>query len=250
MTQSNSWHDNDEFWLTFASFMFDEDRLGKTPEEVDKVLALLDVKERAKILDMGCGPGRHSLELARRGYRVTGIDRTLPYLELARQKAAEAGLDIEFHHADMRSYEQSNHFDAALSLFTSFGYFEAAEDNRQSLSNIFHSLKPGGQLVLQFMGKEVLARIFVERDWVEKDGAFHLQERSVSKDWSWMQNRWILLKDGKVLEYELGHWIYSAAEINQMLQDVGFSTVKIYGNLDGDDYDINAQQLVAVAQKF
>jgi SAM-dependent methyltransferase len=149
----------------------------------------------------------------------------------------------------MRTYQRANHFDAALSLFTSFGYFEAPEENRQVLSNICHSLKSGGQFVLQFMGKEVLARIFVERDWVEKDGAFHLQERSVSKNWSWMQNLWILLKGGKALEYKIGHWIYSAAEITQMLQDVGFSTVKIYGSLDGDVYDIKAQQLVAVAQK-
>jgi len=249
MKRSDLWHDDDKFWLTFAPFMFDEDRLAGTLEEVDKILALLNVEEGAKILDMGCGPGRHSLELARRGYRVTGIDRTLPYLELARQNAAEAGLNIDFYHADMRNYERANHFDAALSLFTSFGYFEAAEENHQALSNIFHSLKSGGQLILQFMGKEVLARIFVERDWVEKDGAFHLQERSISKDWSWIQNRWILLKDGETLEYESGHWLYSAFEITVLLQDVGFSTVNIYGNFDGDDYGIQASQLVALALK-
>jgi SAM-dependent methyltransferase len=249
MTKSSPWHDNDEFWLAFAPFMFDEGRVEGTPEEVDKIHTLLEVEQGANILDMGCGPGWHSLELARRGYRITGIDVTMPFLELARQRAKEAGLDIAFHHADMRTYQRANHFDAALSLFTSFGYFEAPEENRQVLSNICHSLKSGGQFVLQFMGKEVLARIFVERDWVEKDGAFHLQERSVSKNWSWMQNRWILLKGGKALEYKIGHWIYSAAEITQMLQDVGFSTVKIYGSLDGDAYDIKAQQLVAVAQK-
>ncbi len=249
MNKVNHWHDSDEFWLAFAPFMFDEDRLAGTPGEIDKILALLNIDDEASILDMGCGPGRHSLELARRGYTVTGIDRTLPYLEVARQKAAEAGLDIEFHHGDMRKYERPNHFDVALSLFTSFGYFEAAGENRQALSNIYHSLRTGGKFILQFMGKEVLARIFVERNWVEKDGAFHLQERSVSNNWSWIQNRWILLKDGETREYETGHWLYSAFEITEMLLEVGFSTVNIYGNLDGDDYDIKAQQLVAVAQK-
>jgi 2-polyprenyl-3-methyl-5-hydroxy-6-metoxy-1,4-benzoquinol methylase len=158
------WFEDDRFWETMAPHMFGPQRIEGTPTEVDQVLDLLEVESGAHILDLACGPGRHTLELARRGFRVTGVDRTAAYLERAREQAAEEELEIEFVQADMREFRRPDAFDAAVNLFTSFGFFEHAADDLQVVRNLYDSLKPGGRLLMEMSGKEVLARMFRERD--------------------------------------------------------------------------------------
>ena len=249
MTKKEKWHDDDAFWTAFAPFWFDDERMAAAPLEVDQALSLLGLDAGTAILDLGCGPGRHSLELARRGYGVTGVDRTAYFLEKARTVAKQEELDVEFVQADMRSFKRKNSFEGAISLFTSFGYFEDAAENLQVLKNVCHSLKLGGTLLLETIGKEVLARIFEERDWVERDGTFLLQERQVSEEWSWMENRYILLEQGRRIEYSVSHWIYSARELSQLLSAGGFSTVEVFGGLDGTPYDHKARRLAVLARK-
>jgi SAM-dependent methyltransferase len=249
MTESKTWHENDDFWEMMAPFMFSENNWAAAPAEVDRVTALLDLLPGAAILDLGCGPGRHSLELARRGFCVTGVDRTALYLEQAQRRAEGEGLTVEFVQEDMRRFCRPDTFDAALSLFTSFGYFDTPEENQQVLVNVHSSLKGGGRLIMELMGKEVLARVFQARDWQEQDGAFFLQERQVSDDWTRMENRWILLKGQIQYDFRVSHWIYSAAELSVMLRDSGFSSVDAYGNTEGTPYDPTARRLVLVARK-
>jgi len=217
--------------------------------EIDRTTALLGVEPGAAILDMCCGPGRHSLELARRGYRVTGVDRTAAYLEQARQQAQEEGLTLELVENDMRHFYRPNSFDGAMLMYTSFGYFEDPTENLQVIANVYRSLKGRGALIMDMMGKEVLARVFRERDWDEVDDAIILQQRKGSKNWSWLENRWIALEDQQRYEIEVSHWIYSATELSDMLKECGFSSVDVYGDLEGAPYDHTAKRLVAVARK-
>jgi cyclopropane fatty-acyl-phospholipid synthase-like methyltransferase len=249
MTEPKTWHEDDGFWEMVAPFMFSENSWAAAPAEVDQATALLDLEPGAAILDLGCGPGRHSLELARRGFRVTGVDRTALYLAQAQRRAEEEGLTIEFVQEDMRRFRRPDTFDAALSLFTSFGYFDAAEENQQVLVNLHSSLKRGGKLIVELMGKEVLARVFQARDWQEQDGVFFLQQRQVSDDWTRMENRWILLKGQTRYDFQVSHWIYSAAELSAMLRDSGFGSVDAYGSTEGTPYDHTARRLVVVARK-
>jgi SAM-dependent methyltransferase len=248
-TMMTEWHDDDIFWTKMAPFMFSEARWEGTPAEVDALTALVGLRPNSAVLDLGCGPGRHSLELARRGFQVTGVDRTRLYLQEARKRAADEGLAIDFVEADMRSFRQPERFDVALSLFTAFGYFEEAAENQRVLQNIYDSLHPGGVLLLELMGKEILASIYQARDWDEVDGVFLLQERKVSKNWSWIKNRWIVTGDGETIAYESGHWVYSAVELQLMLIEAGFSRVDIYGDVEGRPYGVEAKRLVAAAWK-
>jgi SAM-dependent methyltransferase len=245
----HTWHEDDDFWELMAPFMFQEQRMVGAVAEVDQVLALLGVEPEASILDLGCGPGRHTLELARRGFTVTGVDRTAAFLQKARRKANRDNLSVEFVLEDMRRFRRAGAFDGALSLFTSFGYFEDPAENLKVLANIQRSLKEGGSLIIEVMGKEVLARIFQEKGWDEVDGAYFLLERRVSKNWNWMENRWILLQDQIQREFCVTHWLYSAAELSALLKESGFKEIEIFGTLDGDPYDQRAKRLVAVAHK-
>jgi len=243
-----AWHEDDAFWEAFGPVMFTEKLRAAAPADVDAIVELVDLPLGASILDLGCGVGRHALELARRGYQVTGVDRTVAYLAEARERARKEGLPGAFLMADMREFVRPAAFDMVLSLRTSFSYFKDAADNKKVLVNVARSLKPQGRFVLQLMGKEVLARIFQARDWREQDGTYFLQERTVSDNWGWMQNRWILIQDGCVQEFNVSHWIYSAAELVSLLTSSGFAHVDVYGDLEGAPYDQAAKELVAIAR--
>ena len=249
-TKEKPWYEQDDFWETFGPMMFTEQRITGAAEEVEQVLTLLDLQAGAKVCDLCCGVGRHSLELARRGFELAGVDRTASYLAKARARAKDEGLNVEFIAADVRSFIRPEAFDVVLNLFTSFGYFEDDDDNAKMLENINASLKPAGRLVVEIMGKEALARVFQERDWHESDDTILLEERKLSEDWRRIDTRWILLKDGKQqAECRFSLRLYSAVELKELLKQCGFSHVDIYGSLAGEPYDQNAKRLVVVARK-
>ncbi len=243
------WHEQDYFWSTWEPILFDKERWVKTPEEIDKILALIRVKPPAIVLDLCCGPGRHSLELARRGFTVTGVDRTKKYLQQAAKRAKQERLKIEFILKDMRRFYRTNAFDVVLNLFTSFGYFKNIGDDRRVVKNVYRSLKINGVFIMQLMGKEVLARIWQPKDWHMTKDAIILEERKVCKNWSWIENRWIMIKKHKRIEFKVSHRIYSAVELKTLLMANGFKKVKVYGSLLGTPYDNNAKALLLVAYK-
>lgn len=243
-----AWYEQDDFWETVP--MFSPDHMEKAPREVELIIFLLGLQPGTAVLDLCCGIGRHSIEFARRGFRVTGVDRTASYLETARQVAAAEGLRVELIQADAREFVRAEAFDLAINLYTSFGYFEDPAEDRKMAENLFRSLKPGGSLIMDLMGKETLARIFKPRDWTElPDGSLFLQERSIKDDWTWIENRWILVRDGQRRDFTLGHRLYDGAGLRALLLDVGFESVALYGNLGGAPYDNDARRLIVMAHK-
>ncbi len=244
-----AWHEQDDFWTKWAPFMFHERRWEQAQEEVANIISLLKVSRGASILDLCCGPGRHSLQLARAGFLVTGVDRTRTYLQKARKQAEKEGLNVKFIRDDMRHFCKPNTFDAAINLFTSFGYFEDMAEDKKVIANVSRSLKSGGIFLIDTMGKELLARIFRERDWYEVNDILVLQERNVCRNWSWIENRWIMIKDGEIEEHKVSHRLYSAVELAAILKDCGFTAVDAYGDLTGAPYDHTAKRLVLVAHK-
>ena len=87
------WFENDDFWRDFYPFMFPDERFAAAPDEVSRILALAQCSG-GSVLDLCCGPGRHSVELARRGFRVTGVDRSPFLLAKAHELAATSGASI------------------------------------------------------------------------------------------------------------------------------------------------------------
>ncbi len=136
-----------------------------------------------------------------------------------------------------------------VNLFTSFGYFEDPEEDRQVATNVYRSLKSGGAFLIDMMGKEILARVFRKRDWDEENGVLILEERKITKNWSWMESRWIIFADNNRAEVNFSHRIYSAMELASLLTECGFAHVDAYGDLEGRAYDHLARRLVAVARK-
>lgn len=245
----SDWHESDDFWHAFGGSMFDEAAWDEAAGQVGAVIELLGIPPGARVLDLCCGPGRHTLELARCGFKVTGVDRTEEFLEECRRRADEAGLDVDLAHSDMREFVSPGAFDVAVNLSTSFGYFPEAADDRCVVENLFTSLAGGGRVLLDVMGKEVLARIFQSKQWRERDGDLYLYERTIRDGWSWIDDRWIRISGRTRQEYTVGHRLYSAAELGGLIEDAGFQDVRAFGHLDGRPYDTEAERLVVTARK-
>ena len=243
------WHEQDGFWDTFAPSIFDRPRRDLAAQETEQLIERLGLTPDHRICDLCCGVGRHSLELARHGFAVTAVDRTERYLREAESTAQKEGLDIEFVPADMRDFCRAETFDVVLNLFTSFGYFAAQRDDRQVIENVHRSLKPGGRFLLDLIGKEIIARVFRTHDWHGVDGGMMLEERRIVDSWTRIENRWILVRDGKSHEWRFSHRLYSAAELTALLEDCRFGNVQVYGSLDGSPYDEKAERMVLVAYK-
>lgn len=243
------WFDDDAFWRELYPFMFPEKRFTDTPDQIEMVLALTRPAGMVA-LDLCCGPGRCSVALAKKGFAVTGVDRTRLLLNKARARARAAKTRVEWVESDMRDFVRPGAFDLALSMFTSFGYFDDKAEDIQVLRNVFSSLRPSGVFLIDVMGKERIAKIF-QPTMSERlaDGTILVQRHAVFDDWSRMQNEWVLLRKGKATTFKFHFTIYSGQELKDRLEQVGFADVRLYGSLQGDGYGPDSQRLIAVARK-
>lgn len=243
------WFESEDFWRDLYPFMFPAERFRAANDEVTEILALTQCTGH-RVLDLCCGPGRHSVEFAQRGFSVTGVDRSPFLLQIARQRGAEAGVSVEWVSDDMRQFVRPDTFDLACNMFTSFGYFKDEQDDLTVLRNVHTSLKDGGVLIMELLGKERLARVWQNSSCNDlPDGAVLLERRQLRCDWSRILSEWTLIKDGHTRTFSFEHAIYSGRELKDRLLDCGFHTVRLYGSLGGAPYDQEAVRLVAVAHK-
>jgi SAM-dependent methyltransferase len=243
------WFDDDELWRALTPLMFSRERCGDAAVLVPKALKL--VKPAGNdVLDLCCGFGRWSIPLAKRGFRVTGVDRTKPFLSRARADARKAQVRIAWVRQDMRDFVRPGTFDVALSMFTSFGYFDDKGEDLLVLKNLFTSLRPGGSLLMEMAGKEILARIFQPTTSSPlPDGGVLFERHEVFDGWSRVRNEWTLIKNGKARTWRFHVTIYSGQELRDRLEQADFTDVKLFGSFDGDEYGLNAQRLIAVGRR-
>jgi SAM-dependent methyltransferase len=244
------WYENffGRDWLELVALRISEER---TREQVDFLVEALALAPGARVLDLACGHGRHSLELARRGYRVTGLDLSAPSLEVARETAEDGGLEVEFGECDMREIPFEDEFDAVLNLFSSFGYFEDAEDDRRVLSAVAGALRPGGAFLLDTIHPPWLFRHFQPLSWEEHDdGTLFLEERTLDLLRGRSDARWIAVRpDGGRSELRHSLRIYTLAELASMLAEAGLDVERTYGGFDGSELGLESRRLIVVARK-
>ncbi len=243
------WFEDQKFWEDFRSVLFHKDRMRSTSQQVDKILDLLDLEIGDKILDLCCGVGRHSLEIARRGYEVTGVDLTEKYIEKGDRRARKEGLNVEFINSDMRDFRRENTYDAAINFFSSFGYFKEDEDNFKVIQNVHSSLKIGGKFLIDVMGRKVMTREFTQEREGRLDDGYFIEEREIKGDWELLENRWTLITEDDVKKGTFYIKIYSAEGLREMLREAGFAEIDLYGDLDKSEYGEDAERLIAVARK-
>ena len=274
MEYEKEWFNDDDFWKNYAPIIFDNKRWTEVPEVADAVtrlagLALYGINSHGAgptALDLCCGMGRITAELARRGFSATGVDISAPLLDTAREDAAYEGLDIEYIQADARSFKRPLFFDAAVNLYISFGYFENPGDDLLTARKVYESLKPGGSFIIETLGKEIVVRDFIPGEWFERAGYTVLTEYEAVDSWAALKNRWILIRKDSHdnacpavspglpsrpsrIEKTFTQRLYAASELRALLFEAGFSTVELYGGWDERVYDQNAENLIAVGRK-
>lgn len=243
------WFEDESLWVDTYPYMFSPARLAAAEAEIEPLLALVGAKPRS-ILDLCCGPGRFAVPLARRGYQVTGVDRTVFFLDKARERAAAEGVAVEWVLEDMRTFARPGAFDLALSMFTSFGYFDDKDEDLTVLRNVYESLRPGGALIMDVVGKELLAGKFVHAiSKKHPDGTVVIDRREVFDDWTRVRMEWTIIRGNDVRVYTIHHTVYSGQELKDRFAAAGFADVKLYGSMDGAAYDRQADRLIAIGRK-
>jgi len=261
MKYMEEWFNDTDFWENFSPIIFDDKHWAEVPEVADSVTRLAGLnlyglvpQTGPRALDLCCGMGRITAELARRGFAMTGVDITESLLETAREDAAYEGLDIEYVLADARSFVRPGFFDTAMNLYISFGYFEKPEDDLLLARNVHESLKPGGTFLIETLGKEIAVRDFIPGEWFERAGCTVLTEYKAVDSWAALENRWILIPNAekpnaKRVEKTFTQRLYAATELRALLFKAGFAYVDLYGGWDERPYDQNAEILIAVGRK-
>ena len=219
--------------------------------QVDGVLGILQIAGGSEILDLCCGFGRHALELARRGYRVTGLDLCEQFLEMARKSAGDEGLDVALVRSDMRRIPFEDGFDAVINMFTAWAYFEEDEDNLEVFRQVAKALKPGGKFLLDQQNWLQVWAHFRRQDWRSyDDGTLWLRESRT--DWLAGRERdrnLVIEPDGGRSEHPLSIATYSPWEVARMLRQAGLEVKALYGGFDGRDFGLDAPRAVYLAQK-
>ncbi|MDX8480124.1 class I SAM-dependent methyltransferase [Mesorhizobium sp. VK24D] len=215
---------------------------------VGAIWELLSLEQGSSVLELGCGYGRITNRLAEKGARVTGLDISPILLKKAEADAAERRVDVEYVLGDMRSLPWRDRFDAAFLWFTTFGYFDEA-DNERVLHEAASSLRKGGRLLIDQDNRFALLRDksptcrIVQRD---DDLRIHLISYDALADRENIER--IVVRDGCVRRTRLSIRYYGFTEYFRMLRSAGFQTVEAYGR-EGGEFTTYSPRLVVVAYK-
>ncbi len=250
MSQKKEWFESESFWQNYGPIMFDGQRWAEAPAVAEAVCKIAGLSKGSSILDAGCGPGRISVELALLGLDVTGVDLIQAELDAAKESAEAENVKLELIKADLRTFTTEKKYDAAINLYTSFGYCDTIQEDMQILKNIAASLKDGGFFILECTSRETAIKYFTEGEWFERAGMTVLTQFSVEGAWEGLRSKWILLgKDGGRIEHEFVQRLYSAVELKRLMLASGFSSAEIYGDFDFSPYNEKLKTMVIVARK-
>jgi SAM-dependent methyltransferase len=243
-----------EWWQDFFNQdyidIYGPEDAGKTEAEVGCLVRLIDLEEGSSILDLCCGYGRHSTELAKKGFRVTGLDFSMPLLTRASQDAKNQNVPLALVRGDMRHIPFGHRFDAVINMFTAFGYFDDEKDDQRVLQGVSSILKTGGKFLLDTVNREYVLSRFTKRSWEQaEDGTYVLDRRSFDLLKSRISAETTLL--GTVGKKERRHSMrfYTLTELARMIEKAGMRVRAVFGHLDGREYWVDTRRMVILAEK-
>jgi len=204
----------------------------QTLKEVEFVKKVVAKDGALDILDLPCGTGRHSIELAKEGHRVVGVDGSKRLLQIANENSFNLANKPEWILADMRDYRKLKSFDVVMTLWGSLGYFSDVETQKM-FTNIRESLKPNGVLIFdQPVLDTFLLRGMSPNHWSEHDGLYIMEKTNWIAETGRNESEWVFVNEGKISSYKSSIRIYSFHELNNMLLAAGFTSIKAFGSVE------------------
>ena len=240
---------SEAFWVELAPYIYQQSHLN-AKLEIDQITTLLPLAPQCRILDAACGIGRHALECAQRGFSVTAYDVSKTLIEENSRKSREQNLEIDWMQANMTEFCKPGFYDAVFNLFYSFGYSEHPETDQQILHKFYQSLRPGGKIIMQLMGRELLEKWLQPKYWsLEQDGTFILVEKQLNPEQGLLNETVFILKQNEQKKYHMTTRVYYASQIAEFLHNAGFIQLQILGSFEGLPYNEKAGSLLVIGQK-
>ncbi len=225
----------------------------RTNKEVAGLTRLLKLKKNFSILDVPCGYGRHTIELAKRNFKVTGSDLNSFHLRIAKKEAAKQNLKIKFYKEDMRKLNHKVKFDALINMFYSFGFFATDKENLLVLEKFYEALKPGGKFLMHTDVNipRILSGKYKKNETRNLPNAKQLQiiDRYNPKT-KRVKGIWIITsKDKHKTKKTYSVRVYQKEEFIKMCLRAGFKKCRAYSNWNGTPYSKNSEEIIFVATK-
>lgn len=226
------------------------DQHPETSQEVDFIEEALALAPEARILDLCCGYGRHAIELAERGYDVTGYDLSSVLLGRAWTDAVAHKASVHWIRGDVRDLEFEGTHDAVISMFTSIGYFEDEMANFDVLKRIARALVPGGRVLIETVNRDFVIHHFQPQEWFKIDeDLWVLEKRAFDLIESRSDVEVTVLDKGKKKEFRHSVRVYSFTEIQLILASLGLATNGVWGGFDGEDYTWDSPRMIVMATR-
>src|SRR5690554_5663400 len=212
---------------------------------IDRVLKYFNPSPDATFLDLGCGRGRHSIYINKKGYNVTGVDLSKENIRKTKQCENEK-LHFEVH--DMREPFSPNTFDYVFNLFTSFGYFPSIEENEKVLNATFQNLKPKGKVLIDFLNAHQVIKGLIKEEVQVIDGIKFVISREIKND---IIHKYIDITDG----LEKTRFVEKVRALTRqdfagILSRTHFEILDTFGSYSLDEYDEDkSSRLIIIARK-
>ena len=224
--------------------------LSAAEREVRRMIGWLGLPAGARVLDVGCGTGRHALALGKLGYRVTGLDLSETLLTHARRLAPEMGID--WHLGDMREMPfPANRFDAVVNWFTTFGYFATDAENARVLGEIARVLKPGGRFLIDYLNPAHVRRHLVPlSERLDEPTGCRIREERAIRDGRVIKRITVTPPAGQPRRYVESVRLYGLDDFRRMAREAGLSIQQVRGDYDGAAYDAEtSERLILIGGK-
>jgi len=243
------WWTDPAFWDEMFDFIFPPETLAEGEAEAARAAALLALPSGAAVLDLGCGPGRVAIPLAKAGFAVTGIDAQERHLARARAWADAQRVPLALRRGDISRLPDEAAFDAVLSLYTSFGYYAERADDQRVLDGAFRALRPGGRFLLETAHRDGVVRGLAVRERTLADGRRFREEPAFDPMSGVLEARWTVEGPAGSRGFTTRLRPYAATELAAMLAAAGFRDVRLHRDLDGGAPSIDRWTIVAVGTR-
>ncbi len=244
------WYEVDALWTALEHQFDSPDAWMQATRETEALVELLDLPEGARIADLAAGTGRIAIDLARRGFEVSAVERHPAFANRLTKKARKLSTDVEIVRRDIREFERKKSFDAQILWGESFGYFDSRAEDAVFLERCARSIKPDGKLVIGITPKEGAEERWPRRTWSTMPGnRLLLEENLIIRNYSAIQHTWIVIDGDQRKRFSGTRRLYSAAELETALYDAGFDDVDCYSDLQGAPFGRGSRFLLAVATR-
>jgi SAM-dependent methyltransferase len=223
----------------------------RTSEHCDFLEKTLSLNKGAKVLDLCCGHGRITNEMAKRGYDMTGQDINNYFMGIAKKKAGELNLNIRWVNSDMRQIPFKEEFDAVVNMFTSFGYFDSDEENEKVIREVNKSLKQGGKFLIDFSHRDFVIKHYKFEDVMGiKNGYAKIKREFDYVKSSHVESIDIFINGEFVKQFLLYFRFYSVSELTAMLSRNGFKILSVYGGFNFRPLSFETNRCIILAEKI